>query len=404
MALLVGRFRRLELAEDALADAFEQASRHWPRDGVPDNPAGWLHTAARRRAVDVLRAEAVRARRVPELVGEQVDREERAGRATAERLAEVEEEVLVRDDVLRLVFLCCHPALALEARAALTLRLVLGLPTAEIARLFLVSEPTMAARLTRARKKLVGAGVALRLPPGERLDDRVEDVLRVVYLTFTAGYAPGAEPAPVEGGAAEEAVRLGRLLDALLPGRADVRALLALMLLQHSRREARVSASGELVLLPDQDRARWHHDEIAEGLGLLVDLPVPRGGTALELYLQAMVAAVHAGAPTAADTDWGLVAGLYAQLEELTGSAVVRLNRAVAVAEADGPAAGLTLLDGLEDQLPRSHRLPAVRAELLWRQGRTGAAAAEFERALQLCPNEVEQAHLHRRLTEVRAV
>lgn len=400
MALLVGRFRRVALAEDALADAFERAAQHWPDDGVPTNPAAWLHTAARRRALDVLRSEAVRTRTVPLLVVEEDLRSQAADRAEARAREEVE-DVLdpahVRDDVLRLLFLCCHPALSLEARAALTLRLVLGLPTPQVARLFLVSEPTMAARLTRARKKLAAAGIALRLPGPDALDERVEGVTRVVYLAFTAGYAPGDGPDPVRSAAAGEAVRLGRLLDDLLPGRADVRNLLALMLFQHSRCDARVDADGSLVLLPDQDRSRWHLDEVDEAVGLLRGAPAPTTRWGAELELQALVAAAHATAPSSDRTDWPLVARLYGRLEELTGSPVVRLNRAVAVAETDGPRAGLAVLEGLDDALAGSHRLAAVRAELLLRAGAHDEAAAEFDRAIALCTNGSELRHLRGR-------
>ena len=398
MALLVSRFRRIDVAEDALAEAFERAAQTWPRDGVPRQPAAWLHTAARRRALDVLRAEAIRARKVRLLVVDEEQRHAAGDRAEHRAREEVEDLVdpaHVRDDVLRLVFLCCHPALAVEARAALTLRLVLGLTTAQVARLFLVSEPTMAARLTRGRKKLAASGIALRLPDPVALDERVESVVRVVYLAFTAGYAPGDGPDVVRVGTAGEAIRLGRLLDELLPGRDDVRCLLALMVLQHSRRDARTGPDGEAVLLPDQDRATWHHDEIAWAMALLADTSSrPTSRYAAELRLQALVAAAHATAPTSADTDWSAVAALYEELEALTGSAVVRLNRAVAVAERDGARAGLALLDGLDADLERTHRLPAVRAELLLRDGENASAAAQFDLALERCDNEAERRHL----------
>ncbi len=401
VALLVGRFRRLDLAQDALAEAFVQATRHWPSAGVPANPAGWLHTAARRRALDVLRAEAIRDRKVALLVVDEEQRLDAAARSEARARQEVE-DVLdpahVRDEVLRLVFLCCHPALAPEARAALTLRLVLGLRTQQIARLFLVSEPTMTARLTRARRKLAAAGVALRLPGPQALDERVGSVVQVVYLAFTAGYAPGDGQDPVRVETAGEAIRLGRLLDELLPGRDDVRNLLALMVLQHSRRDARTRSDGTLVLLPDQDRGQWHHDEIAWAMALLAEGSTrPSTRTGVELRLEALVAAAHATAPTAADTDWAAVVGLYDELEQLTGSAVVRLNRAVALAEVSGPAAGLDLLDGLDDRLPRSHRLPAVRGELLLRSGERRSAAEQFALALERCDNTAERQHLRAR-------
>ena len=408
LALLVGQFRRLDLAEDALADAFEAAARTWPRDGIPANPPAWLLTAARRRAVDRLRAEAVAARKEPLLVVDARTQEE-AQRAMADPGDQLG---ALADERLRLVFLCAHPALAPEAAAALTLRLVMGVSTADLARLFLVAEPTMAARLTRARKKLAVAGVAFALPTPERLAERIDVVATVAYLAFTAGYAPGSGPDVVRAELAGEAIRLTRLLRQLLQGYAVqppsaatqsaplLDALLALMLLQHSRREARVDDAGRLVLLPDQDRGRWKRGEIADALGLLAGLPadpVVLGRRAAEVRLQALIAAEHAVAMRAGDTDWRRIANRYAALDRLTASPVVRLNRAVAVAEADGPEAGLALLDGLDEVMPTSHRVSTVRAELLVRAGRAEEAAAAYERAIGLCTNEAEHAHLRGR-------
>lgn len=408
LALLVGQFRRLDLAEDALADAFEAAARTWPRDGIPANPPAWLLTAARRRAVDRLRAEAVAARKEPLLVVDARTQEE-AQRAMADP---GDQPGALADERLRLVFLCAHPALAPEAAAALTLRLVMGVSTADLARLFLVAEPTMAARLTRARKKLAVAGVAFALPTPERLAERIDVVATVAYLAFTAGYAPGSGPDVVRAELAGEAIRLTRLLRQLLQGYAVqppsaatqsaplLDALLALMLLQHSRREARVDDAGRLVLLPDQDRGRWKRGEIADALGLLAGLPadpVVLGRRAAEVRLQALIAAEHAVAMRAGDTDWRRIANRYAALDRLTASPVVRLNRAVAVAEADGPEAGLALLDGLDEVMPTSHRVSTVRAELLVRAGRAEEAAAAYERAIGLCTNEAEHAHLRGR-------
>ena len=408
LALLVGQFRRLDLAEDALADAFEAAARTWPRDGIPANPPAWLLTAARRRAVDRLRAEAVAARKEPLLVVDARTQEE-AQRAMADP---GDQPGALADERLRLVFLCAHPALAPEAAAALTLRLVMGVSTADLARLFLVAEPTMAARLTRARKKLAVAGVAFALPTPERLAERIDVVATVAYLAFTAGYAPGSGPDVVRAELAGEAIRLTRLLRQLLQGYAVqppsaatqsaplLDALLALMLLQHSRREARVDDAGRLVLLPDQDRGRWKRGEIAEAVGLLAGLPddpAVLGRRATEVRLQALIAAEHAVALRAGDTDWRRIADRYAALDRLTASPVVRLNRAVAVAEADGPEAGLALLDGLDEVMPTSHRVSTVRAELLVRAGRAEEAAAAYERAIGLCTNEAEHAHLRGR-------
>jgi predicted RNA polymerase sigma factor len=393
LAVLAAGFRRLDLAEDGLGEAFAAAAERWPVDGPPDNPPAWLLTAARRRVLDRLRAEAVHARKEPLLVMDA----EQAG--TAEGVM-VDPGGLVADERLRLVFLCAHPALAPEAAAALSLRLVVGVPTADIARLFLVQESTMAARLTRAKRRLAATGAPFAVPPeGPARDARVGVVAAVAYLAFTAGYAPGSGPDVTRTTVAGEAIRLVRVLRELLPAETALDALLALMLLQHSRRDARVGPDGLPVLLPDQDRSRWHHDEVAEALRLLEPLAAREvGDVAAEYLLQALVAAEHACAPSAADTRWDRIAARYAELEARTGSPVVRLNRAVAVAEADGPRAGLALLDGLDEQLPHSHRLPAVRAELLSRAGDDEGARAAYALAIERCANDAELALLRRRL------
>ncbi|MBP2215387.1 RNA polymerase sigma factor [Arthrobacter sp. CAN_C5] len=393
LALLVGRFRRLDLAEDALAEAFAAAVRTWPRDGTPDSPAAWLLTAARRRALDQVRAEAIARRREPLMV---VDTEVRAHAAQA-----IHAGGHIPDERLRMLFTCCHPALSADARAALALRFVNGLSVTEIARLFLVQESTMAARLTRAKKKVAAAGIPFTLPAADRLAERLEVVAAVIYLVFTAGYAPATGEDPVRTSSAAEAIRLARLLDDLLPNQPVVLALLGLMTLQHSRRDARVAADGSLVLLPDQDRTRWHTAEIRSGLDLLGRVPPGTSGLALEYLLQARIAAEHAVAARAADTRWHRIATLYSELEALTGSPVVRLARAVAVLEDEGPVAGLALLAGLEERLPHHHRLPAVRAELLARAGRAPEAAASFNAAIALCGNAAERDHLRRRAAEV---
>ncbi len=389
LALLVAQFRRLDLAEDGLAEAFAAAAEHWPTD-EPANPSAWLLTAARRKIIDRLRAEAVAVRKEPLLI---VDAQIQAH---AQRFM-VDTRGAgggpVSDERLRLIFLCAHPSLARESACALTLRLVLGVPTADIARLFFVPEPTMAARLTRTKRKLTIAGAPFVVPEGAALADRLAVVMSVIYLAFTAGYAPtsGSDATRVE--LAGEAIRLARLLRVLLP-RPELDALLALMLLQHSRREAR-TGSGGLVLLPDQDRSSWQHDEIAEGLTLLDGLPPERDD---QYVLQAKIAAEHATAATADETRWDRIAERYAELERVTRSPVVRLNRAVAVAEAEGPEAGLALLHGLDIALPQSHRLPAVRARFLADLGRSDEARAEYETALRRCGNEVEATHLRRLL------
>jgi RNA polymerase sigma-70 factor (ECF subfamily) len=387
LALLVAQYRRLDLAEDGLAEAFEVAARLWPEQGPPRSPAAWLLTTARHRVLDRLRAEAVAARKEPLLV---VDAEVSQGAARVM----VDPGGLVADERLRLVFLCAHPSLSLDSAAALSLRLVLGVSTADIARLFLVSEPTMAARLTRAKRRLAATGVPFAVPQGPAREQRVGTVAAVAYLAFTAGYAPGSGTDVTRVSLAGEAIRLVRLLRELAPGEPAFDALLALMLLQHSRRAAR-EGDGQLVLLPDQDRSRWDQGDIEEALRLLAPLVTRRlPGVAGDYLLQALIAAEHAVAQTAADTRWDRIAEHYAELEALTGSPVVRLNRAVAVAEAQGPAAGLRVLDGLDEALPQSHRLPAVRAELLSRTGDTEGARTAYDRALALCGNEAERALL----------
>jgi predicted RNA polymerase sigma factor len=384
LALLVARYRRLDLAEDGLADAFEAAARTWPRDGVPTNRGAWLLVAARRRITDRLRAEAVAARRLPVL-------------AVEAELAEEAQQVVadpggargVVDERLRLVLLCAHPSLPREAAAALTLRLVLGVATEDLARLFLVRPTAMAARLTRARQRL--AGERFVVPAGDELAARVRVVSEVAYLAFTAGYAPGSGADVLRADVAGEAVRLVRVLRSVLPAPdPEVDALLALVLLQHSRRDARVR-DGQLVLLPDQDRTRWHHDEIAEAIELLT--PLAHAAPAPYL-LQALIAAEHAIAPTAEATAWPRIVARYDELLALGDSPVVRLNRAVAVGEADGPEAGLAALEGLD--LP-GHRLPAARAELLARAGRLDEARAAYDAAVERCGNEAELAHLDQR-------
>jgi RNA polymerase sigma-70 factor (ECF subfamily) len=381
-ALLVAQFRRLDLAEDGLADAFEAAARTWPRDGVPANPPAWLLTSARRRILDRLRAEAVAARRLPHLAVEAELQEE------AQRMmADAGEPV--RDERLRLVLLCAHPSLSRENAAALTLRMVMGVSTADIARLFLMSTATMAARLTRSRKSL--AGERFEVPIGPELKTRISRAADVAYLAFTAGYTPPSGAELVRPDLAAEAIRLARLLRELLPGRADLDGLLGLMLLQHSRRDARMSG-GRLVLLPDQDRSRWHSEEITEAIEVLTPHVTAPGTPYL---LQALIAAEHAIVPHPDATDWPRIVERYDELVALEDTPVVRLNRAVAVSEADGPLAGLRALEGLE--LP-GHRLPGVRGELLSRVGRTEEARIELARAVDLCDNDPEPAHLAARL------
>ncbi|WP_210441183.1 RNA polymerase sigma factor [Nocardioides xinjiangensis] len=393
VALLLARFRRLDLVEDALADAVEAASRTWPADGVPDNPAGWLMIAARRRVVDRLRTEEVARRRLP-LLATDVERTQEGARTMADG------GTLVEDDVLRLVLMCAHPALAREAASALSLRLVLGVPTADIARLFLVPEPTMAARITRAKKRIVGAGIPFAVPDSSALPERLDVVAQTAYLAFTAGYSPGAGPDLLRAELSGEAIRLVRVVLALRPDEPALVALLALVLLQHSRRDARAH-DGRLVLLADQDRTRWRHDEIAEAMRLLAtpSLTGPLTPLAASYLLQARIAAEHATAPTAEATRWDRVVELYDLLLRVAPSPAARLARAVAVAEHRGAAAGLAALEGLE--MADSHRPAAVRAELLSRAGDTDAARAAYDQAIAACRNEVEREFLVSRREEL---
>ncbi|WP_113700310.1 RNA polymerase sigma factor [Nonomuraea lactucae] len=405
LALLTAELRDLDLAEESLQDAFAAAVAAWPP--VPDNPPAWLLTTARRRAVDRLRRTAVAARKLPLLVVDEPRPPEEPGPRK------------LPDERLRLVFTCCHPALSMEARVALTLRCVGGLTTRQTARLFLVSEATMAARLTRAKKKISQAGIPYRVPEGRELAGRRDGVLAVLYLIFTEGYAAAEGERLIRDESAGEAIALARMMAELMPADSEVRALLALMLLHHARRHARLDAGGRLVRLAEQDRSLWRHDEIAEALDLLAPAllpPVPPGphlpgpqppGQYLPgpYLLQAAIAAEHVSAAGAHDTDWEAIAGLYELLERLTGSAVVRLNRAVAVAEAFGPARGLELLAGLEAELPRHHLLPATRADLLSRLGRLEEAVEEYGRALELVATAPEREFLlSRRGTAIQAL
>ncbi|MDE9365548.1 sigma factor-like helix-turn-helix DNA-binding protein [Luteipulveratus sp. YIM 133132] len=386
-SLLLARFRRLDLVEDALADAVETAARRWGRDGVPDNPVAWLHTAARRRVLDRLRAESMAHRKMPLLVVEE------AGRDAVVR---ADPGDVVEDDLLRLVLMCTHPALDPAAASALALRLVLGVSTADIARLFLVPEPTMAARITRAKKKIVTAGIPFAVPSAEVLPERLDGVAQTAYLAFTAGYAPGSGPDAVRVTLAEGAVRLVRVVLRLRPQEPVLVALLALMVLQHSRRSARVDDAGQIVLLPDQDRSRWHHDEIAEGVALLSSTalvgPIPV--RAAQYAVQARIAAEHATASSADETEWVRVVAHYDDLIALAPSPTASLARAVAVAEAYGPRAGLAATEGLDEQLSHSHRLPAVRAALLERVGDVAGARAAYGLAIERCANDAERASL----------
>jgi predicted RNA polymerase sigma factor len=386
-SLLVARFRRLDLVEDALGDAFEAAARRWPQDGTPDNPAAWLLTTARRRILDRLRAETMHQRKMPLLVTESEHREVIGAMA--------DPGDLVEDDLLRLILMCAHPALPAEGASALALRLVLGVSTYDLARLFLVSEPTMAARITRAKKKIVGAGIPFAIPDESALPERLDSVARTAYLAFTAGYAPGSGPDLLRAELAGEAIRLVRVVRSRFPAEPVLGALLALTLLQHSRREARVSADGSLVLLADQDRSLWRHEEIEEALTLLRSLPQAVTPLSASYAVQAWIAAEHATAPSAAETRWDRIVGHYDSLVTIDPSPAARLARAVAVAEASGPIDGLAALDGID--IPGSHRPASVRAELLTRLDRSSEARLAYDEAIALCRNEAELAYLMER-------
>jgi len=383
---LLGDFDR---AEEALHDAFVAAMERWPREGVPHNPGAWLVSAGRFRAIDALRRHArfdARRAEIAEHLGSRAEAVEWEG-----------EEV--EDDRLRLVFTCCHPALAPDAQVALTLRTVCGLTTEEIARAFLTAAPTLAQRIVRAKAKIRDARIPYRIPSRAELPRRLDAVLHVVYLVFSEGYSASSGDSPTRADLSAEAIRLGRLLVELLPEPEAV-GLLALMLLHESRRAAR-SASGELVLLPDQDRALWNRAQIAEGCALVERALLSRRFG--PFTLQAAIAAVHAEAPTADATDWPQIVGLYDVLARADPSPVVRLNRAVAIAMRDGPAAGLALVDELlaGGELAEYHLAHSARAELCRRLGRVAEARAAYLRALALARQEPERRFLERRLGEL---
>jgi RNA polymerase sigma-70 factor (ECF subfamily) len=393
VAALIRRTGDWDLSEECAQEAFAEALRRWPSDGVPDRPGAWLTTVAKNRAIDRLRRE----RRGAELVEQAASL---GGEVDVIDEPDTDESG-IEDDRLRLIFTCCHPALPLEGRVALTLRTLAGLTTAEIARAFLVPEPTMAKRLVRAKGKIAGARIPYRVPPAHLLPERTGGVLAVLYLLFNEGYAASGGPDLIRAQLCDEAIRLARALSGLMPDEPEAAGLLALMLFHHSRRRARLDETGDLITLEDQDRTLWDQAEIEEANARLeAALRHRRAGP---YQLQAAIAACHANAPDVASTDWAEIASLYELLAEVVPSPVVALNQAVAIAMARGLDAGLAVIEELEasGELAGYHLLYATRADLLRRLGRSGEAAGAYRQALELAGSDAERRFLTKRLAEV---
>jgi len=394
LATLIRLLGDFDLAEEALQEAFSAALTQWARDGTPSNPRAWLVSTGRNKAVDALRRRALLEEKRDELA---------RWIALAQQVADAPEDTMLKDDRLRLIFTCCHTALAREVQVPLTLRTLCGLSTEEIARAFLVPVPTMAQRLVRAKQKIRDAGIPYRVPDDDELPERLETVLLVVYLVFNEGYNATVGDEIIRRELCAEAIRLGRLLHGLMPREAEAEALLALMLLHDSRRNARVTPTGEMILFEDQDRGKWDAVQIAEGLRLVEDALV-RGAKG-PYALQAAIAALHAQAKTSSETDWYQIAALYELLLQVQPTPVVELNRAVAVAMSQGLAEGLQLMDALEERRALSgyYLLPSARADLLRRMERWEEAESAYQRALSLVGNGAERRFLERRVSEMRA-
>ena len=389
--------RDLDLAEECAQDAYAAALEHWPTDGVPDNPAAWLTTAAKRRALDSLRRERTLRTKLPLLVEPEEATDEMA---IEDMLTPKDSQARLPDERLRLIFLCCHPALSQDAQLGLTLRLVCGLTTADIARLLLVSESTMAARITRAKKKITLARIPFRVPREAELPDRLRAVLGVINLIFTSGHTAPSGPSLIRNDLVDNALRLARMLRALMPDEPEVRGLLALILATDARRATRVDPDGQLLRLEDQDRSLWDAAALAEADELIMDCL--RGGRIGRFVLQAAIAALYAEAPSYPETDWAQIVILYDRLLEVWPSPVVALNRTGAVSMSEGPDVALLQVEDLERAggLERYAYLPAVKADLLRRLGRGAEATAAYRRALELTANEAERTYLHRQLAE----
>jgi len=390
LAATVRVTRDIDVAEECVQDAYVSALAAWTRTGVPDNPAAWLTTTARRKALDALRRDKTLRSKLPLLIEPGFDPEPPSTGAD-----------VFPDDRLRLVFTCCHPALSREAQVALSLRLICGLTTAEIAAAFLVPESTMAARVTRAKKKITAARIAYRVPAERDLPERLDGVLTVIHLLFTTGHTAPAGERLVKAELVERAIELARMVSSLMPDEREVRGLLALMILTDARRATRTDEQGRILLLSEQDRSRWDHAAIVEGAQLSAD--AMRGAIRGRFAIQASIAAVHAQALTYEQTDWRLLVARYDDLLRAWPSPVVELNRAVAVAMVDGPAAGLAEIERLEasGKLSGYRYLPAAKADLLRQAGRAAEAAASYRAALELTQNEAERVFLAQRLAEV---